>query len=61
MRNRAAGSESNRGEVFLFLHTDNFQRIFKPAGPRIRIVREPVAEPYGTVAVFAICMGISGT
>jgi catechol 2,3-dioxygenase-like lactoylglutathione lyase family enzyme len=41
------------GRVFLFLHTDNFNRDFgnlKSKG--IKIVRGPVNEPYGTVAVF---------
>ncbi len=41
------------GRVFLFLHTDDFWRDYKnmiAAG--IVFVREPVTEPYGTVAVF---------
>ena len=41
------------GRVFLFLHTDNFQRDYeryRSAG--IEFVREPRKEPYGTVAVF---------
>ncbi len=41
------------GRVFLFLHTDNFQRDFdnlKAQG--ITIVRGPAHEQYGTVAVF---------
>jgi len=46
------------GRVFLFLHTDNFQRDFQNLLDQgIRIVREPVAEPYGTVAVFADLCG----
>jgi uncharacterized glyoxalase superfamily protein PhnB len=41
------------GRVFLFLHTDNFQRDYQNLlDHQIRIVREPVKEPYGTVAVF---------
>ena len=41
------------GRVFLFLYTDNFQRDFQNLrGKQIRIVREPVQEAYGTVAVF---------
>ncbi len=41
------------GRVFLFLHTDNFQRDFENLKKNnIRIVRGPVVEPYGTVAVF---------
>jgi uncharacterized glyoxalase superfamily protein PhnB len=41
------------GRVFLFLHTDNFDRDYKnmrQAG--IEFVREPAKETYGTVAVF---------
>jgi len=41
------------GRVFLFLHTDNFWRDYNnmlKAG--ILFVRNPVVEPYGTVAVF---------
>lgn len=41
------------GRVFLFLHTDNFQRDFEGLQRHdIKIVRGPVNEPYGTVAVF---------
>lgn len=46
------------GRVFLFLHTDNFQRDFahlKANG--VTIVREPVVESYGTVAVFSDLYG----
>lgn len=46
------GNQTGR-RVFLFLHTDNFQRDFdnlKAHG--ITIVRGPAHEPYGTVAVF---------
>jgi catechol 2,3-dioxygenase-like lactoylglutathione lyase family enzyme len=41
------------GRVFLFLSTDDFQRDYRrlrDAG--VRFVREPVEQPYGTVAVF---------
>jgi catechol 2,3-dioxygenase-like lactoylglutathione lyase family enzyme len=41
------------GRVFLFLHTDDFNRDYqryKVAG--IEFVRPPRKEPYGTVAVF---------
>ncbi|TFG53226.1 MAG: VOC family protein [Gemmatimonadales bacterium] len=41
------------GRVFLFLQTDDFGRDYdamRAAG--IHFVREPVKEPYGTVAVF---------
>ncbi len=41
------------GRVFLFLHTDNFSRDYHSMLAKgIVFVREPVAEPYGTVAVF---------
>lgn len=41
------------GRVFLFLHTDNFQRDYQNLlDQQIRIVREPSHEEYGTVAVF---------
>lgn len=41
------------GRVFLFLHTDDFERDYKNLlGNNIKIVREPVSEEYGTVAVF---------
>jgi catechol 2,3-dioxygenase-like lactoylglutathione lyase family enzyme len=41
------------GRVFLFLRTDDFRRdydAFRAKG--VRFVRDPVAQPYGTVAVF---------
>lgn len=41
------------GRVFLFLHSDDFQRDYqryREAG--IEFVRGPLNEPYGTVAVF---------
>ena len=41
------------GRVFLFLHTDDFERDYKryrDAG--VAFVRPPAHEPYGTVAVF---------
>ena len=41
------------GRVFLFLHTDNFQRDYQNLlDERIKIVREPATETWGTVAVF---------
>lgn len=41
------------GRVFLFLHTDNFQRDYQNLiDNNIRIIRGPATEPYGTVAVF---------
>src|SRR6187551_3258949 len=46
------------GRVFLFLHTDNFHRDFENLKAKdITIVRGPVVEPYGTVAVFADLYG----
>ncbi len=41
------------GRVFLFLYTDNFLRDYKDMQQNgISFVREPVAEAWGTVAVF---------
>jgi catechol 2,3-dioxygenase-like lactoylglutathione lyase family enzyme len=41
------------GRVFLFLYTDDFQRDFADYQAKgIEFVREPMAAPYGTVAVF---------
>ncbi|UJP64356.1 VOC family protein [Mongoliitalea daihaiensis] len=41
------------GRVFLFLHTDNFDRDFARLQEyQVTIVRGPVLEPYGKVAVF---------
>ena len=41
------------GRVFLFMHTDNFDRDFRNLkNHNIRIVREPSDEVYGRVAVF---------
>ncbi len=46
------------GRVFLFLHTDNFQRDYQNLlDNNIKIVREPKTESYGTVAVFADLYG----
>ncbi len=46
------------GRVFLFLHTDNFQRDYQNLlDHQIEIVREPSYETYGTVAVFADLYG----
>jgi len=42
------------GRVFLFLHTDNFQRDYQNLlDQEILIVRQPVKESWGMVAVFA--------
>lgn len=41
------------GRVFLFLHTDNFERDYKNLlDQNIEIIRQPAKEEYGTVAVF---------
>ncbi len=41
------------GRVFLFLHTDDFQRDYQNLlDNEIKIVRAPKVESYGTVAVF---------
>lgn len=41
------------GRVFLFLHTDNFQRDYEGMTSRgVRFLEEPRHESYGTVAVF---------
>lgn len=41
------------GRVFLFLHTDDFQRDYQNMKAKgVEFVREPSKEVYGTVAVF---------
>jgi catechol 2,3-dioxygenase-like lactoylglutathione lyase family enzyme len=46
------------GRVFLFLHTDNFERDYSNLlANKVKIVREPSQETYGTVAVFADLYG----
>lgn len=46
------------GRVFLFLHTDDFKRDYDNLiAQKIRIVRGPSEEEYGTVAVFADLYG----
>jgi uncharacterized glyoxalase superfamily protein PhnB len=41
------------GRVFLFLHTDNFDRDYQNlVEQQVKIVRPPMLEPYGKVAVF---------
>lgn len=41
------------GRVFLFLYTDDFWRDFNGYQAQgIKFVREPLEQPYGTVAVF---------
>jgi catechol 2,3-dioxygenase-like lactoylglutathione lyase family enzyme len=54
---RRVGDQTG-GRVFLFLYTDDFQRDFKNLlDHNIRIVREPVVESHGTVAVFSDLYG----
>lgn len=46
------------GRVFLFLHTDDFWRDYRHLQEQgVTIVREPVVEAWGTVAVFADLYG----
>jgi catechol 2,3-dioxygenase-like lactoylglutathione lyase family enzyme len=46
------------GRVFLFLYTDNFNRDFENLKANgVSIIREPLVEEYGTVAVFADLYG----
>ncbi len=46
------------GRVFLFLYTDNFDSSFqKLVENKIEIVRPPLDQPYGKVAVFADLYG----
>ena len=46
------------GRVFLFLHTDNFERDFQHLiDNNVNIVRQPTKEAWGTVAVFADLYG----
>lgn len=46
------GSQAG-GRVFLFLSTDDFWRDYKQMLAKgVKFIREPVEQPYGTVAVF---------
>lgn len=50
---RSRAGDQTGGRVFLFLHTDDFWRDHKAMLEKgIVFVREPITEPYGTVAVF---------
>ena len=50
---RMAVGKQTGGRVFLFLHTDDFERDYQNLlNQQITIVREPKAETYGKVAVF---------
>jgi len=51
------GNQSG-GRVFLFLNTDNFKSDYQNLlDQNIKIIRKPVEEIYGTVAVFADLYG----
>ena len=46
------------GRVFLFLDTDNFERDYQNLlDNQVEIIREPIVEPYGKVAVFSDIYG----
>lgn len=46
------GNQSG-GRVFLFLHTDDFERDYQNLlSHQIKIIRGPITEPYGRVLVF---------
>ena len=46
------------GRVFLFLNTDNFERDYQNLlDNKVEIIREPILEAYGKVAVFADIYG----
>jgi catechol 2,3-dioxygenase-like lactoylglutathione lyase family enzyme len=46
------------GRVFLFMHTDDFNNYYQTLiSNNVTIIREPLAEAYGTVAVFADLYG----
>ena len=57
---RQAKSIGNQtgGRVFLFLYTDNFERDYQNLlDNNIKIIRPPVVETFGTVAVFSDLYG----
>lgn len=46
------------GRVFLFLHTDDFERAYQNLlNRKVNIIREPKIESYGKVLVFEDCYG----
>jgi catechol 2,3-dioxygenase-like lactoylglutathione lyase family enzyme len=54
---QAIGAQAG-GRVFLFLHTDDFERDHAAyTGRGVTFVRGPSHEPYGTVAVFTDLYG----
>jgi catechol 2,3-dioxygenase-like lactoylglutathione lyase family enzyme len=55
---RARIGNQTGGRVFLFLYTDNFKSDYENLlNKEITIIREPVTETYGKVAVFADLYG----
>jgi catechol 2,3-dioxygenase-like lactoylglutathione lyase family enzyme len=49
---RSIGNQAG-GRVFLFLHTDDFERDYNNLlQHEVKIVRQPAVEPWGRVAVF---------
>jgi catechol 2,3-dioxygenase-like lactoylglutathione lyase family enzyme len=55
-RSRVGNQAGNR--VFLFLFTDSFDRDFQNLiDQQITIVRQPIKEPYGRIAVFSDLYG----
>ena len=57
LQSNTVGNQSGN-RVFLFLYTDNFKRDYNNLiEQQITIVRPPVVEPYGIVAVFADIYG----
>ncbi len=55
---RARIGNQTGGRVFLFLHTDDFDRDYQNLLRReVTIVRPPALEPYGKVTVFADLYG----
>ena len=52
-RQRAAVGNQTGGRVFLFMHTDDFQRDYEAMRTRgVRFCESPRDEPYGRVVVF---------
>lgn len=52
-KERQAIGNQTGGRVFLFLHTDDFDRDYQHlVSNNVEFVRNPVNEPYGKVAVF---------
>lgn len=46
------------GRVFLFLHTDDFERAYQNLlNRKVNIIREPKIESYGKILVFEDCYG----